>query len=81
MDALKAWLKARLSEKTTWVGLFGLLATALGMTFAPDQVAAIANAIALVVSGAPLDSPDVVGAGFTAAVSLVLVIIKNKKGG
>lgn len=79
MDTLKAWLRARLAEKTTWAGLLGLLATALGVTFAPEQVAALANVVALAISGAPLDSPEVIGSGVTAAVSIVLVLIKSKK--
>ncbi len=40
---MKAWLIARLRERSTWLGLIGFL-TAAGITLSPEQTQAIAAA-------------------------------------
>ncbi len=49
MTSLLAWLRGRLRERSTWLGLTSLI-TACGMALSPEQVEAIA-AIGLALGG------------------------------
>lgn len=46
------WIKERLSEKSTWLGIFAVASAFCGITFAPEQKDAIIMlSIALLGSG------------------------------
>jgi hypothetical protein len=67
---------ARLKEKSTYVGLVGLVASFGVWQFAPEQSAAIANALyALADLQFNPGDAEAVGAG----ISAVLVVLKTKK--
>lgn len=59
LRVLVSWLAARARERSTWLGLTGLL-TAAGVALSPDQIATIATvgtAVASAIAALTADPP------------------------